>query len=508
MTVARGTSIEERVLARSVAAAGSGAGSAQPLPHLRIAATETVVLLAATLSSQAIRFGTGPNGVGLGFAGVDYTTFSVILTTLWCALLVYFRAGRPRDVVFNASATGFQDITRSTGVVIVVVAMYSGLAQAEISRGYLLSAIPLGFVVLVVDRALWRTWVRRQRAAGRFTTRAVLVGGTADVQSLARLTVRDPGAGLSVVGVVTVGEPATTAAGARSDAGPAAVRAVGPSPTPSEIETAARGFAPDVVIVVSDAALGDDFVREMSWALEESQIRLFVSPRVGPVSSDRLQTIPVAGHQLIGIQTARYSGLKYVAKRSLDVGASALGLLLLAPALLAIALWVRADSRGPAFFRQVRIGHRGTRFTMLKFRSMHPDAERARDLLVDVNDHDSGPLFKMRSDPRITRAGRFLRRYSLDELPQLVNVLRGEMSLVGPRPPLPTEVDAYGVKAHRRLLSKPGLTGPWQISGRSDLEWEEGLLLDLLYVENWSFLGDVVILCRTIGAVVAARGAY
>lgn len=493
---AASTDLERLLQGRAERRAGGPA-----LPSVRMAVTEASVLLAATLVSQVIRFGTGPNGVELGFAGVDYTTFSVILTGLWVALLVYFRAGRARDAAFGAPNVAYQDITRSSGVVVVVVAMYSGLAQAEISRGYLLGAIPLGFAVLVLDRVLWRTWVRAQRRRGRYTSRAVLVGNPEDLRGLASLMGKDPGAGIGVVGVVSVGgEP-------QRIGDPSGVRFL-PSSDVAEVQRAARAFTPDVVVVVSDGSLGDDFVREMSWSLEDSRIRLFVSPRVGPVSSDRLQTIPVAGHQLISVESARYSGMKYVAKRSLDIGASLAALVVLWPLFAVVAMCVRADSDGPALFRQERIGHRGRRFTMLKFRTMRIDAETIREDLVTANDHTTGPLFKLRSDPRVTRVGRFLRRYSIDELPQLVNVLRGEMSLVGPRPPLPREVDAYVEKAHRRLLSKPGLTGPWQVSGRSDLDWEDGLLLDLLYVENWSFLGDVVILVRTIGAVVAAKGAY
>jgi lipopolysaccharide/colanic/teichoic acid biosynthesis glycosyltransferase len=178
-----------------------------------------------------------------------------------------------------------------------------------------------------------------------------------------------------------------------------------------------------------------------------------------------------------------------------------------APVLLVVAIGIRLDSSGPAFFRQTRVGRHGREFTMLKFRSMDVGAEARRAELESANE-GSGPLFKMKTDPRVTRIGVVLRRYSLDELPQLFNVLAGSMSMVGPRPPLPAEVATYGREAQRRLLVKPGLTGLWQVGGRSDLPWEQSVRLDLRYVENWTLALDAVILWKTLGAVVNSRGSY
>jgi exopolysaccharide biosynthesis polyprenyl glycosylphosphotransferase len=237
-------------------------------------------------------------------------------------------------------------------------------------------------------------------------------------------------------------------------------------------------------------------------------VQLLVSPQVGPIATQRLQTVTLAGHALIAVDAPPRHGLQHVGKRTLDVVVSVLGLVVAAPFLVAVAVAVCLDSPGPALFLQRRVGRAGREFTMVKFRTMVPGADRQRDLLREQNAHGAAPLFKVRSDPRVTRLGRVLRRYSIDEVPQLLNVLLGHMSLVGPRPPLPSEVVAYGPRARRRLLTKPGLTGPWQVGGRSDLSWEEGLYLDLLYVENWSLVDDLVILARTVGAVLRARGAY
>ncbi|ESU46381.1 undecaprenyl-phosphate galactose phosphotransferase [Streptomyces sp. HCCB10043] len=194
-------------------------------------------------------------------------------------------------------------------------------------------------------------------------------------------------------------------------------------------------------------------------------------------------------------------------KNVLDRAGALFGLLALAPLLLAVALSVRLSSRGPVFHRQVRQGQHNRPFTMWKFRTMVADAEQLKAQLAVVNEVD-GPLFKMRSDPRVTPVGRMLRRTSIDELPQLLNVLLGHMSLVGPRPPLPEEASRYDEREHRRLAVKPGLTGLWQVSGRSDLSWQETVSLDLWYVDNWSVAADMGLLARTVRAVTDGRGAY
>jgi exopolysaccharide biosynthesis polyprenyl glycosylphosphotransferase len=224
------------------------------------------------------------------------------------------------------------------------------------------------------------------------------------------------------------------------------------------------------------------------------------------VAGPRLHVEPVDGLPLLRLTRPTFTGVPWVAKHVVDRLGSIVLLLLTAPLLLVLAVAVKVDG-GPVFFRQTRIGRHGQEFTMLKFRSMVVDADSRLDELAEVNE-GAGPLFKLKHDPRVTRVGRLLRRYSLDELPQLFNVLRGTMSLVGPRPPLPREVATYQRDARRRLLVKPGLTGLWQISGRSDLTWEQAVRLDLRYVENWNLALDALILWKTIGAVLNSRGAY
>lgn len=309
-----------------------------------------------------------------------------------------------------------------------------------------------------------------------------------------------------VVGVIPVGDDRLTA-------GLPALMGLGAAPpaTPTEdwvpVLTAADRLSADLVLVAPGPRLSGERLRRLSWALHDAGLPLAVSPGLTDVARWRLQAITVAGLSLLRVAPPARRGPHVVAKSVLDRVGAALGLLLLAPLFGLLALAVRLDSPGPVLHRQTRVGQYGTPFTMWKFRTMVADAEQRQAELTAANEQD-GPLFKMRRDPRVTRAGRWLRRSSLDELPQLVNVLRGEMSLVGPRPPLPDEVAQYDEVELRRLSVKPGLTGLWQISGRSDLSWDETVALDLRYADNWSIGGDLDVIARTFRAVVDGRGAY
>ncbi len=232
-----------------------------------------------------------------------------------------------------------------------------------------------------------------------------------------------------------------------------------------------------------------------------------MAPGLVETSAKRLTAASVAGLTVLRVERPRAGGVHAFLKAVMDRGGAAAGLLLLSPVFLLLTVLIRLDSRGPAFYRQQRVGRDQRPFTMWKFRTMVLDADKLKAELASHNEND-GLMFKMRRDPRVTRVGRFLRRTSLDELPQLVNVVLGDMSLVGPRPPLPDEVAGYDAAALRRLRVKPGMTGLWQVSGRSDLSWDETIQLDLHYVDNWSFSSDLDVMSRTLRAVVDGRGAY
>jgi exopolysaccharide biosynthesis polyprenyl glycosylphosphotransferase len=274
----------------------------------------------------------------------------------------------------------------------------------------------------------------------------------------------------------------------------------------AHVRRLADDLGADTVAIAHSPGVTTDALRRMAWALEGSGIDLLVAPAFTDVAGPRIHVRPVSGLPLLQIASPEFSGARRLLKRTIDIVGSLTLLVALLPVLLGTAVVVRLSSRGPVLFRQVRVGRGGRPFTLYKFRSMQVDAEARLAELVQHNESD-GVLFKMADDPRVTAAGRLLRRASLDELPQLLNVLLGHMSLVGPRPPLPTEVAQYDDDVHRRLLVTPGITGLWQVSGRSDLSWSQAVRLDLYYVENWSVALDLEILWKTLFAVIRGSGA-
>lgn len=326
------------------------------------------------------------------------------------------------------------------------------------------------------------------------TLRVVVAGHRQGVeQMLAELD--DAGSPVTVVAVCLTGHKGGTGLGVPVSAGLDA------------LSDCVEEHGADAVIVVPCRQVDPAQLRRLGWQLERERTQLFVGAGIRDLGPGRARLGHAGPMPLIQVRPACLYGGRRLAKQLWERSTAALALVALAPLMLAIAVLVRLESPGPALFRQTRVGRDGRQFTMLKFRTMCVDAEARLAALADQQPAD-GVLFKLRSDPRVTAVGRVLRRYSLDEVPQLVNVLRGEMALVGPRPPLPSEVDQYDVDAHRRLAVTPGLTGLWQVSGRSDLSWDESVRLDLRYVENWSLGLDIAIVLRTFGAVLGHRGAY
>ncbi|MFC5286593.1 sugar transferase [Actinokineospora guangxiensis] len=406
----------------------------------------------------------------------------------WVALGV----GGARDArLLGVGDEEYRRIVTTTAALTGMGAALAVLAgTVEPMRAVLLGALPVGLGALVLSRWLWRQYVHARRRRSADWSHRVLVTGSAEAAArLAAELRRRRDAGFLVVDTAAVepgGDPAEQA------------RAV--------MRTARRVDA-HVIAVAAGEGLGEGALRRLGWLLEGSGLQLVVAPGLTAVAGPRVRVRPIAGLPLLSIEEPVFSGAARIAKRLFDTAAALAGIVVAAPLMLLVAAAVALDDRGPVLFRQTRVGKHGKPFTMVKFRTMVVDAERARQALMGANESD-GPLFKIRADPRLTRVGRVLRRYSLDELPQLVNVLFGRMSLVGPRPPLPEEVLRYAKDTRRRLLVPPGLTGLWQISGRSNLSWPEGIALDLHYVDNWSFTTDLVILWKTARAVVGGTGAY
>ena len=377
------------------------------------------------------------------------------------------------------------------------IAIIAYLAKADLARGFFLLSLPIGVAAVLLERFVWRRWLLRQRVKGEFSARVVVVGSSTSVTHLVNELRRAPRAGFTVVG-------ACLPDGERLPV-PLNVPVFG---TIDSVPEALRAAHADTVAIASTDELPTDKVKQISWALEAGREHLVLAPNIIDIAGPRMHIRPVAGLPLIHVETPRFSSGQRLAKRMFDMIGSLLIISVLSPALLAVGLAVKLTSKGPVLYRQTRIGQHGEEFRMLKFRSMRVGADDELKSLLDLQGTSDKPLFKVKNDPRITPVGKFIRRYSLDELPQLFNVLGGSMSLVGPRPQVAREVAEYTEAHHRRLLIKPGITGLWQVSGRSELSLEESIRLDLRYVENWSLITDLTVIMKTVGVVVRPSGAF
>jgi exopolysaccharide biosynthesis polyprenyl glycosylphosphotransferase len=349
---------------------------------------------------------------------------------------------------------------------------------------------------------MWRRVLARKRARGLCQTSVLVVGGEHSVRNLARSFDRGTADGYNVVGVCVPAHYRSSGDTITVDG-----RSIPVLGDEHDVVDAIERSGADTVAVTATEHLGHHGLREMVWDLEQLDVDMVVAPGMMDVSGPRLEMRPVAGLPLIHVEKPRYHGAKRFGKTSFDLLFATVALVLTSPVMVVAAVAVKATSRGPVFYKSERMGMDGRPFPMLKFRSMVDDADKHSATLSGRND-GAGVLFKLREDPRVTRVGRVMRKFSIDELPQFINVLRREMSVVGPRPPLRVEVESYESEVHRRLLVKPGVTGLWQVSGRSDLSWEDSVRLDLSYVENWSMVGDMLIIAKTLKAVVASDGAY
>ena len=364
-----------------------------------------------------------------------------------------------------------------------------------LSRFFVLVYFPTLLSCALAARYVLRRQLYRARWRGLACQRAVVTGRDHAVRDLVADLHRETLHGIRPVAICTT-ENIDTVGGVHREG------------TVRDTVEVAREHGADVVVVASPSDLDGIELRRLSWELDDLGIELIVSPGVVEVTGPRMSIRPAANLSLLHIERPALRGLNAVSKAVFDRVLGALLVALLAPLFVLVAAFIKVRDGGDVFFRQTRVGIDGRDFTMLKFRSMVPDAENQLTLVRGDADDGNGVLFKRHDDPRVTPIGKVLRRFSLDELPQLMNVVHGHMSIVGPRPPLRSEVDGYGADAVRRLRVKPGLTGLWQVSGRSDLTWDESLRLDLRYVDNWSMFLDLQILWRTLRAVIRGTGAY
>lgn len=460
----------------------------------RLRTTDIVIVVLVTVATALLNvILVGANSTSIWGA----VRIILVTTVAWIAFLSLFRT-RSQDAI-GSGAGEYKRVAHATGSAFGILAILSIIFKWDGVRLELLVALPVGLLALLITRRAWRRWLITQRQFGHYASRVVVAGTAEDVEYVIRNLDRQGALGYIVVGAAT---PHASAESLVVDGRSYPV--VGSMQT---VSVHARELSADAIIVASPAEDDPDFIKRLSWDLEGTASELILSSRLADVAGPRISLRPVDGLPLIHVKIPRFEGGAHALKRAMDVLLAAIALVPIALITPVLALLIKADDRGPVFFRQTRIGRDGREFGILKFRTMRVNAEAELTTLKEQNE-GSGLLFKMKSDPRITRVGAVLRKFSLDELPQFWNVLRGDMSIVGPRPPLPSEVHAYDGTVYRRLYIKPGITGLWQVSGRSDLSWDESVRLDLRYVENWSVMTDLMIMWRTARVMISPTGAY
>jgi exopolysaccharide biosynthesis polyprenyl glycosylphosphotransferase len=457
---------------------------------------DTVSVLVAALAAEALRFGGSSPELSLGGVQVSYMIVASVLIPIW--LWVIALNGTYDYRAFGSGADEYRKLLTAGAQYFAAVAVLGFVLKLEVARGFVALAIPLAVALSVGGRYLLRARLRKARTQGLSLHRVLLVGRRTPIKDVAEHLARTPEAGFDVVATHAV-EPDQPRGARTADEVPSGELAC----LLDTLET----LDIDTLVVTDASVFRSGELKQLSWKLEDLGVSLIVAPAVTDIAGPRISIRPIAGLPLLHVETPRFSIGGRVYKAVFDRCFALLTLLLLAPMLLVVATLVRCTSRGPVLFRQERVGLNGQPFVLWKFRSMMRDAPELQAALVCENGAGS-VLFKLRRDPRVTKIGRLLRRFSIDELPQLAHVLSGKMSLVGPRPPLPEEVTRYEDHVGRRLLVKPGMTGLWQVAGRSDLPWDDAVRLDLHYVDNWSPAMDAVVLAKTIDAVFRGRGAY
>lgn len=466
---------------------------------LRWRRTLTLLLLAgdvsaagiASVGASCVAFDLHPSPLRVASFHVAWPVVDAAMVLSWIIAL-NFRGGYHRSLLGTGN-DAYRLVISSGALLLGIVATLLFVFGVDVQRSFVAVMLPSVVALTLLFRYLIRKGLHHGRRSGRWMRRVALYGTANSAAALARHIEQNPWSGLDVVGGCVWG-------GSESFRLP-----ILGSADPDELLAAIRKHRIDTLAVTSEIEPGR--LRSLAWSLRGSGVDLLVAPSITDIAGPRIAIRPLGGLPLLHVEEPELDWVSRVSKGVFDKVGSALVLIVTAPLLAAIALAIKLTSSGPVFYRHERTGRDGNSFMMVKFRTMVDGADRQVEELRDRNEAE-GPLFKVRNDPRVTPVGRFLRRLSLDELPQLAQVFSGKMSLVGPRPPLPSEVEQYDNTTRRRLLVKPGLTGLWQVSGRSDLSWEESVRLDLFYIDHWSIAMDVTILLKTIAAVVRARGAY
>lgn len=453
--------------------------------------SDALAIAVALLTTLYTRWPSPDSQTIAGTRHVTYSALAVVLGLVWLLALSTNDSHRIR--LLSSGLQEYQLVVRGTLWTFGSLAIFSYLFKLSVSRSLFLITLPLGLILLCLERQVVRRAIQKSRKRGKFLIPALVIGAGPHVERAIEDLRRN----------ITVGYDPSAVCITTTEQPPSCLGL----PVISYQELLQSAQELPLAAVVAAGGMSRKQTRQLSWDLEAHPVQLLFIPSLTDVAGPRITTYAASGVNLVHVDLARYSEIKYIIKRTFDIVASILALIVLSPIMAATAIAIRLEDGGPVIFRQERIGEDGKPFTIHKFRSMAVDAEdRIAQLIADNG--GSALLFKMEDDPRITKVGKFIRKYSIDELPQFWTVLRGSMSVVGPRPQVQREVDEYDGPTHRRLLVKPGITGLWQVGGRSELSPEEAIRLDLNYVENWSLLGDISIILKTVNVVLFPNGAY
>jgi exopolysaccharide biosynthesis polyprenyl glycosylphosphotransferase len=454
----------------------------------RTAISDFVIAAVCSTVAVQIRFGGG--------LGLRYAVLCIALPLLWVSTLLLFGAYGVRSI--GTGSDEFRKVLNGGFSLTAALAILSYAVNVELSREYLLLTMPTVTGADLCVRLAQRKRLHRRRAMGQCMSTVLAVGPESAVADLVTELRRGTYHGLAVVAACLAGETTSKVVEGIPVFGGLAI---------DDVISAVHRSGADTVAVLSSSELDAVTLRQIAWGLEKTGTGLYVAPALLDVAGPRTTIRSTAGLTLLHVDHPELSGPRKVIKGLFDRVVAGIALVMLFPVFLALAVSIKVSDKGPALFSQTRVGKNGRLFKIYKFRTMVVDAEQRLAELRARNESD-GLLFKMRHDPRVTSIGAQLRKWSLDELPQLINVFRGEMSLVGPRPPLPSEVELYSNDVRRRLAVKPGMTGMWQVYGRSNLTWEDSVRLDLRYVENWSFALDLHILWKTASAMLQTEDAW
>ncbi|MDQ4145689.1 MAG: sugar transferase [Actinomycetota bacterium] len=422
----------------------------------------------------------------------SHLLLGVVTLPVWILLFSRYRLYASRFVTSRLEEFG--RLFHASGASVLAVAAIAFMLKLPVSRAWLTLSFVAAVILLTVERDLVRRTFTRLHAGGRLLRPVVIVGSNSEAVALCRTLVENPSLGYSVAGIVDDQKAGSTICD-RAVIGPI-----------SNTRQLVKDLGVCGVLLVT-TSISADTSNRLVRELTDAGVHVELTSSLSDIAAERLSIRPLARFPVMYVEPVRMIGWRAAAKRGFEVVVASTVLPLLSPLLLLVALCIKFDSSGPILFRQQRVGRHGTPFTMFKFRTMVTSAEQHVADLARLNDAD-GALFKLRRDPRVTRVGRILRKYSIDEIPQLWNILRGEMSLVGPRPALPWEMRGWAPELHNRLRVRPGVTGMWQVSGRADSRFADDMRLDLYYVDNWSLWRDLAILAKTVPTVLSARGAY